>query len=302
MKRKFSAALLALLLAVGFLPAAGAAGALEEVLLRAAQPVVAAYEAHYAVKNAAVSVGSEEVTQDGARQVQFFLSFDAALRYDNAMELPRVQGMANAVSLAQAADPGELYYGLCGRHAAQILQENALGQMETMALDPALQECFGGTGAQAQEALAQKTAAYVSRQLAGYAGEIQAESIGVWTPFHFDLRATLDRRGQVVQLEYGLADGYSREMDAVTPASRTTMLREGAAMANQLIFTALEDLARNGTDSLLMDPAQHPVFPHSQPRCTQEGAAKTYTRYLCFGNAKVTYVVYAQPEEGGQDD
>ncbi len=102
MKRMIGCAMTVILvisLSAGILAQASSPVVNEEKLLEATDPILTAYKEHYVLQNVRVTNPSEAFEENGSLYVTFFLTFDATLKYDSAVDLPRVKGIAQALNI-----------------------------------------------------------------------------------------------------------------------------------------------------------------------------------------------------------
>ena len=101
-KRIISCALAVILivsLSAGIMAQASSPIANEGKLLEAANPILTAYKEHYVLNNVRVTNLSESSKGNGEQYIEFFLTFDATLKYDSAVDLPKVKGISKALNV-----------------------------------------------------------------------------------------------------------------------------------------------------------------------------------------------------------
>ncbi|MDY3014411.1 MAG: hypothetical protein SOR61_04340 [Evtepia sp.] len=214
----------------------------DALLLGATGPLVQAYEVHYIVKNLRILDKGELEKEDGVYRLQYFFSFDAALRYRSALDTPRVRGIAAALGLEDCKTLEEFLAGIQSAPVEALLSAQAKHALDSYPLSQ--------TTGLSEDQLSQNAAQYARKQLAAFVAEIEHEYIGEFSDFNFDLRISLDHQGKFLGIEYGVISGYSPDLSLVSPAPTEEIVASGSQQALELIHLALQ-----------APPEQTPVFP-----------------------------------------
>lgn len=258
-------------LSVGILAQAASPVVSEEKLLEAADPVLTAYEEHYVVQNVRITSPSEVFEEDGAQYITFFLTFDAALKYDSAVDLPRVQGIAQALNLGgNLQSVQEFSTKLHASDAIDTLQGDVQTELQTSIQASRAMEAVAAAATEAKNTAESEPALtsaqkvdlisnYVLDKMDTYVADLQAEYIGTSSEFNVDLRAMVDGQGNVLKLQYGVFDEYSDDISTVIPASNERMVQEGKQQVAETIDMALEKVEQHASFSAIT-PASNTSF------------------------------------------
>ena len=82
----------------------------------------------------------------------------------------------------------------------------------------------------------------VINNLANFVKEIEDEYIGESYEHNIGLRASIDVQGNMTELEYGVVDGYSKDISVILPESEKEMIQSGVAQVDEMVNVALYDL------------------------------------------------------------
>lgn len=234
----------------------------EGLLLDAVEPIIEAYEKHYTVENVSVLNVVEVPADNGERYVEFLLNFDATLNYQNALEIPRVRGIAKALKIEEKQSVSEFVSALnttdvkniVGTAAKQEANHMNIASKTNILLSQA--ESFSMTNKE----IAAYTTDYVIDKIASYVAELEDEYIGEKSECNIGLRASLDDQGNVLKLEYGVFDGYTDDIFAVIPATEEDMIQSGVNQIDELIAVALNDVSEKKGKSQVVSPNSNTSF------------------------------------------
>lgn len=254
----------------------------EAMLLEATHPIIAAYENHYIVQNPQITTATETPKEDGGRYVQFFLSFDATLKYDSAAEIPRVQGLANALNLSQTDDVNTLLSELDTKRVAKQVNTNTVEKMDALNLTDATAKVSSNALPLSAAEMSNTVSTYVVDEIKSFISEIEEEYIGESSEFNFDLQANLDAQGNLIELEYGVVNGYSNDISVIIPDTEEAMVNNGPEELDKMISTALTDVAESRSSSSVVAPTSNTSFTYYRVN------ARDYANRYTSNAAKVT--------------
>lgn len=236
----------------------------ETLLLEAVEPIITAYEKHYVVENVDITDVVETQKDDGGRYVEYLLTFDATLKYQSAMEIPSIKGMAKTLKIADNQSVDAFIDNLNSSNAEKIV--NVMAQQKAKAMDAINMTAMDATAdttetvLMSNEAVADCVTDYVIDQIASYVAEIENEYIGESSEYNIGLRANIDGQGKLVKLEYGAFDGYTDNIAAVIPETEEAMLQSGAQQVEDITAAALSDVAVRKSASSVINPQSNPSF------------------------------------------
>lgn len=265
----------------------------EKDLLDASAPVVEAYSKHYRVENVHVTDVTTAPNEDGGYVTQFFLHFDGTLKYDSALSIPRVKGIASSFGLSQSKSVDAFLTGMDAPAAKKALAPSVQKKMAAMNASGAAKNAFGTANTKAYNAVSDQVAEKVIASLKSFVSEIEEEYIGKSTEYTFDLQATLDAQGNVVKLSYGIVDGYSDDISVIIPESEAAMVKSGAQESSELADAMLKDLAAHKSNGPAITTLSNPGFKYYRVvardyanRYTSDAASVRCTNRNCsnYGN------------------
>lgn len=288
MKRMIGCAMTVILvisLSAGILAQASSPVVNEEKLLEATDPILTAYKEHYVLQNVRVTNPSEVFEENASLYVTFFLTFDATLKYDSAVDLPRVKGIAQALNIdGDLQSVQEFSQELHAADVTKVIGTDVQSELQTNQAIKAFEsaeakEAAASTSEKKEPVLSNKekvslVSDYVLDEVDTFVTNLQDEYIGTSSEFNIDLRATIDGQGNVLKLEYGLFDGYSDDITTVIPASNESMIQAGEKQVSETVDMALEKVAQNASFSAIT-PASNTNFIYYRTKARDY--ANTYT-------------------------
>ena len=296
MKRMIGCAMTVILvisLSAGILAQASSPVVNEEKLLEATEPILTAYKEHYVLQNVRVTNPSEAFEENGSLYVTFFLTFDATLKYDSAVDLPRVKGIAQALNIdGTLQSVQEFSQELHAADVMKVISTDVQSELQTNQAIKAFEaaeakEAADSTSEKKEPVLSNKekvslVSDYVLDEVDTFVTNLQDEYIGTSSEFNIELRATIDEQGNVLKLEYGLFSEYSDDITTVIPASNESMIQAGEKQVSETVNMALEKVAQNASFSAIT-PASNTNFIYYRTKARDY--ANTYTsspdRHYC---------------------
>lgn len=264
--KKLLSSVLALVFMVGLLsavPAQAVGSSSEEaLLLNAVEPVLNAYKEYYNVENINITNVIEESKDDGGHYTEFFLNFDATLKFDSAMEIPKVMGIAKALNIEDVQNTDDFLADIQATDTMNVVSEEVQEEMASMHFAQTLKATADATDSLSYDTVNSNVASNVVSRLASFVREIEDEYIGESSEYNIGLRANIDAQGNLIELEYGLVDGYTDDISAVIPATKESMIEEGENQVNDMISVALSDVAARKMSSSIVSPASNPSFKY----------------------------------------
>ncbi|HVI42000.1 MAG TPA: amidase domain-containing protein [Anaerovoracaceae bacterium] len=223
----------------------------DEALLTAAAPAIEAFAEHYNILSTNIVDVTESVQNDGNLSVEYFVEIRAVLNYENATELPQIQGLAEALSIdSETLTTEEFTTVLRSPDVLSSLTEMVAPQAEKAAEKMSDEEVSAlaaitspdvtlkSEDTNKEDLVAEAIAQDVANEAIGFVEGIQDEYIGETSSFNLGLRAEFDPDGNLVDVDYALLDGYAEDMDVVVPNSVDKMKALGAVQADDLVTAA----------------------------------------------------------------
>lgn len=213
----------------------------ESILLEAAEPVIDAYKAHYVVEDVHATGITEVPKEDGGYYVEYILNFDATLKYDSALEIPKIKGIAKALNIDPNQSVDAFLADMRSASTVKSVDAEAKNDMQKMNLTATL-NAANATDTLPVGAVSTLVANSVINNLANFVKEIEDEYIGESYEHNIGLRASIDVQGNMTELEYGVVDGYSKDISVILPESEKEMIQSGVAQVDEMVNVALYDL------------------------------------------------------------
>ena len=261
-KRIISCALAVILivsLSAGIMAQASSPIANEGKLLEAANPILTAYKEHYVLNNVRVTNLSESSKGNGEQYIEFFLTFDATLKYDSAVDLPKVKGISKALNVdGDLPTVQDFSRKIHASETLRIINADVQSEMQSNdaasalnAIEATLSTTEGKEPVLSSAQKVRLVSDYVLDELDTFVTNLQEEYIGKSSEFNIGLRATVDRQSNVLNLEYGVFDGYSDDISTVIPASTESMIQAGEKQVSETVDMALEKVIQNDSFSAI---------------------------------------------------
>lgn len=233
----------------------------ESILLEAAEPVIDAYKAHYVVEDVHATGITEVPKEDGGYYVEYILNFDATLKYDSALEIPKIKGIAKALNIDPNQSVDVFLADMRSASTVKSVDAEAKNDMQKMNLTATL-NAANATDTLSVGAVSTLVANSVINNLANFVKEIEDEYIGESSEYNIGLRASIDAQGNLTELEYGTLDGYSKDISIVIPESEKEMVQSGVAQVNETARAALTDVSNKKESSNVVAPTSNPSFKY----------------------------------------
>lgn len=257
----------------------------EELLLQAAEPVLAAYEEHYDIKDTKVFDVVKTPNNSGGSYIEYYVEVSAQLKYDNATELPQIRGLSKSLNIESQNFTTQEFTKLL--YSTDVMNEivEDIDVTQIMSnIDIAAFESFTAPTAKTtattlngtvdeKKLVANAVASIVTNDIASFVEDIEDTYIGTTSSFNLGFRVELDANGNIVNIGYAILDGYTDDMSVVTPRSAEDMMADGVQQFNGYINSAVDSVSKISATS--MTPMATSPFTYS--RLDARDYANTYT-------------------------
>ena len=217
----------------------------ETFLLEAARDVIEAYDDFYVIKDISVSDVHNNILDNGFTEITYFVDFVAILDFDNATELPQIQGLLGAVGidsekytteeLTAYINTDELK-NMCGMY---IENESAnILSMSSMSVNTA-----------DFVEIKSEVVDFTIDEISEFVNEIETEYIGKTSTFSVGLKVTIDNNFNVSDVSYAMYNGYSHDMSNIIPKSHDAMVRAGEKQFKEILTKAIEKSGKRESDA-----------------------------------------------------
>lgn len=191
----------------------------DELLINIAADIINASREYYYVRN--VRVENKNVSfKDNIYNVDYVIEMDEVLKATDAMELPQMQGIAEALKLDSNITVGEFENALAGKKLVNSLLRDKNADNDMLNEEAFAIACDG---------------------LVDFVNNIENEYIGKTYPAAVILRACFDTTGNFIKLQtQDLFGEFTDDLSITMPASYTVMKERGHDQVDDLMQKAVQ--------------------------------------------------------------
>lgn len=259
-------------------------------LLKVADPVIKANQQHYDIKNVDIKDITENSNSDGGKSVEYYVEITGCLKYNYATELPHVRGMMEALNineieittdnLVKKLNSEEFlnsYSDIIKIESKKILQNS---NEEKTAVSLSKSDLL--------EKNSMEIAKYVTQKSINFIEEIENEYIGKNSIFNVGLKVDLDEKNNIIEVEYILVDGYTKDISLVVPQTTLKMSELGQSQVENYLKSASQKIL-NGEEIQPAKTNDNFVYMRVIARdyvnqYTSRAAQRTCTNESCSNN------------------
>ncbi len=227
----------------------------ENTLLKIATPVIRANEEYYNIKNVEICDVTETLKEDGGSYIDYFVEITGCLKYEDATELPQIQGMIKALNLDETVTNTEKFVQALTstnfiENYAKLIENNSknilnnINEENIAFADEATLNNSEMTFDKLIQINSEKISNLVAEKSIDFVNEINEEYIGVDSCFSVGLRIETDQDGKIINTLYMIFDGYTQDISLVIPNSKNVMLELGIEQIGEYVNNVSKEIIK----------------------------------------------------------